>query len=106
MFYRSKFSTALRRNQNSSPLARSYGGTPAPVKGKCILGIKQTANRKIDAEFFFFFVEAPNAKALIGLQTCQNLELMNINQVNLQGNAKCTIQPPRKVPAAKTKRNT
>ena len=74
------------------------------MKGKCILGIKQTANRKIDAEFFF--VEAPNAKALIGLQTCQNLELMNINQVKLQENAKCTIQPPRKVPATKTKRNT
>ena len=103
MFYRRKFSTALRRNQNSSPLVRSYGGTPTPVKVKCILGIKQTANRKIDAEFFFFFVEAPNAKALIGLQTCQNLELMNIN---LQENAKCTIQPLRKVPAAKTKRNS
>lgn len=76
----------------------------------------------------FFVVKAPNAKALIGLQTCQNLELISINQVNevqekkadiieeykdvftglglvegeyhieLQENAQPTIQPPRKVP--------
>ena len=76
----------------------------------------------------FFVVKAPNAKPLIGLQTCQNLELININQVNdvqekktdlleeyedvfvglglvegeyyidLEENAKPTIQPPRKVP--------
>ena len=72
-------------------------------------------------------VKAPNATPLIGLQTCQNLELININQLNdvqekktdlleeyedvfvglglverehyidLEENAK-PIQPPRKVP--------
>ena len=104
----------------------AYGGTPVPVIGKCSLEIEQTANRKLDAEFFV--VKAPNAKPLIGLQTCQNFELININQVNdvqekkndlleeyedvfmglglVEGeyhidseeNAKPTIQPPRKVP--------
>ena len=104
----------------------AYGGTQVPVKGKCVLEVEKTADRKMKAEFFI--VKAPNAKALIGLQTCQNLELININQVNevqekktdiieeyedvfvglglvegeyhidLQENAKPTIQPPRKVP--------
>ena len=58
----------------------AYGGTPVPVIGKCSLEIEQTAKRKLDAEFFV--VKAPNAKPLNGLQTCQNLELININQVN------------------------
>ena len=104
----------------------AYGGAQVPVKGKCILEIKQTADRKTEVEFFV--VKAPNAKALIGLQTCQNLELISINQISeiqekkadiiedykdvftglglvegeyhieLQENAKATIQPPRKVP--------
>lgn len=104
----------------------AYGGAQVSVKGKCVLKIEKNANRKMKAEFFV--VKAPNAKALIGLQTCQNLELISINQVNevqekkadiieeykdvftglglvegeyhieLQENAQPTIQPPRKVP--------
>ena len=96
------------------------------MKGKCVLEIEQTADRKTEVEFFV--VKVPNAKALIGLQTCQNLELISINQISeiqekkadiiedykdvltgvglvegeyhieLQENAKATIQPPRKVP--------
>ena len=104
----------------------AYGAAQVPVKGKCVLEIEQTADRKTEVEFFV--VKAPNAKALIGLQTCQNLELISINQISeiqekkadiiedykdvftglglvegeyhieLQKNAKATIQPPRKVP--------
>ncbi|CAB4014143.1 Hypothetical predicted protein, partial [Paramuricea clavata] len=106
----------------------AYGGAQVPVKGKCVLEIEQTADRKMEVEFFV--VKAPNAKALIGLQTCQNLELISINQISeiqekkadiiedykdvftglglvegeyhieLQENAKATIQPPRKVPSS------
>ena len=106
----------------------AYAGTQVPIKGKWVLEVEQTAEWKMKAEFFI--VKAPNAKALIGLQTCQNLELININQVNevqekktdvievyedafvclglvkgeyqidLQENANPTIQPPSKVPSS------
>ncbi|CAB3978567.1 Hypothetical predicted protein [Paramuricea clavata] len=58
----------------------AYGGAQVPVKGKCVLEIEQTADRKTEVEFFV--VKVPNAKALIGLQTCQNLELISINQIS------------------------
>ena len=45
-----------------------HGGAQVPVKGKCVLEIEQTADRKTEVEFFV--VKAPNAKALIGLHLC------------------------------------
>ena len=63
-----KFLTASRRNQNTSPLTRS----------KRLMEEHQFRSRKMHSRI----LKAPHAKAFIGLQTCQNLELININQVN------------------------
>ena len=103
-----------------------YGGTRVPVKGKCSLNIERDGNKKTKAEFFV--VQTSNTKPLIGLQTCRDLELISINQVNevhesttdilreyddvfnglglvqgeyhieLRDDAKPTIDPARKVP--------
>lgn len=57
----------------------AYGGSRVPVKGKCHLKIQH--NSKIhDTEFYV--VQVPNARALIGLQTCRDLKLITVNHVH------------------------
>ena len=56
----------------------AYGGTRVPVKGKCQMTTKIGA-KAIDAEFYV--VEINEAKPLIGLQTCRDLELISINNI-------------------------
>lgn len=96
-----------------------------PIKGKCQM-ITKLGSKAIDAEFYV--VEINEAKPLIGLQTCHDLELISINNIGevqenqsdllaeyddvftglglvegeyhieLSTDAKPTIHPPRKVP--------
>ena len=113
---------ALRRTNTK---LTAYGGTRVPIKGKCQMTTK-LGSKAIDAEFYV--VEINEAKPLIGLQTCRDLELISINNIGevqenqpdllaeyddvftglglvegeyhieLSTDAKPTIHPPRKVP--------
>ena len=113
---------ALRRTNTK---LTAYGGTRVPIKGKCQMATK-LGSKAIDAEFYV--VEINEAKPLIGLQTCRDLELISINNIGevqenqpdllaeyddvftglglvegeyhieLSTDAKPTIHPPRKVP--------
>ena len=115
----------LKLNSTHTKLT-ACGGAWVPVKGKCSLNIERDGNKKTKAEFFV--VQTSNTKPLIGLQTCRDLELISINQVNevhesttdilreyddvfnglglvqgeyhieLRDDAKPTIDPARKVP--------
>lgn len=54
----------------------AYGGVRVPIKGTCTMTIKKNS-KNLDAKFFIVAVE--KAQPLIGLQTCRDLELININ---------------------------
>lgn len=54
----------------------AYGGVRVPLKGTCTITIKKNS-KNIDAKFFI--VAVAKAQPLIGLETCQDLELISIN---------------------------
>lgn len=54
----------------------AYGGIRVPIKGTCTMKIKQNGTA-IDTKFFI--VAVGKAQPLIGLQTCQELGLISIN---------------------------
>lgn len=62
--------------QSSRVNLTAYGGIRVPIKGTCTMKIKQNG-KAIDT--IFFIVTAEKAQPLIGLQTCQELGLININ---------------------------
>ena len=68
----------------------AYGGVRIPIKGTCTMKIKHN-DQMIDVKFFVVTVE--KAQPLIGLQTCQDLELISINNnVSVRQISRCIRQ--------------
>lgn len=83
------FEKLMRKPSLQSTRVRlmAYGGIRVPIKGTCTMKIKQNG-KAIDTKFFI--VAVGKAQPLIGLQTCQELGLISINNNVSEVNAKET----------------
>ena len=62
---------------------KSYGGTPVPVLGKCTMTVA-TNSKSTNCEFFV--VDLKKAKTLLGLPSCRELKLFDINSIGKDNN--------------------
>ena len=57
---------------------KSYSGNSIPILGRCTMPVQRN-NKSVECDFFV--VDLKNARALLGLESCQELNILKVNSV-------------------------